>query len=301
MRNSFVSALTEYSKTNPKIVLATGDLGYGVLDEFSREFPDRFINFGINEQSMMSACAGMAKIGLIPFVYSIANFNTFRCLEQIRNDVCYMDLNVNIISIGSGFSYGTSGYSHHLLEDFSIMSALPNLQIYTPCDGSETRKSLELILKNRKPSYMRIGKGGERDLSMELVSNQNLYQENPDLIFLFSGPIGENVLSASKVLIDIGYRVLVLSVFSDHELEINNILTKYPDTKIVTVEEHLIRGGMGSMVLEVKNSLNLHNRILRLGVSRHHGTFAGSQSFLRETHGLNIQSIVMKSLELLNS
>ena len=143
MRKVFLEELLKYARQDPRVILITGDLGYGVVDQFAEELPKQFINFGINEQSMMSAAAGMAKVGFKPFVYSIGNFPTFRCLEQVRNDVCYMNLDVTIVAVGAGLAYGTAGYSHHLVEDISALSALPNLRIYSPADGLETKVVLE--------------------------------------------------------------------------------------------------------------------------------------------------------------
>ncbi len=139
MRNSFIDVLLQKAKQDERIILLTGDLGYGVVDQFARELPRQFINFGINEQTMMSAAGGLASKGFKPFVYSIGNFPTFRCLEQIRNDVCYMNLDVTIVALGAGFAYGTAGYSHHLIEDISAISPLPHIQIFSPADTFEAK------------------------------------------------------------------------------------------------------------------------------------------------------------------
>ena len=132
MRDTFVSELQRLAYDNPQIILITGDLGFGVLMKFSESLPDQFINAGVAEQNMTGLASGMALDGKIVFTYSIANFNTLRCLEQIRNDACYHELNVNIISVGGGFSYGPLGYSHHATEDVSILRSIPNLKVFTP-------------------------------------------------------------------------------------------------------------------------------------------------------------------------
>ena len=132
MRDFFIEELTKHATANPNIMLITGDLGFGVFDEFSRDLPAQFINAGVAEQNMTMVAAGMAIEGKKIFTYSIGNFPTLRCLEQIRNDVCYHDLDVCIVSIGGGFSYGQLGMSHHAIEDLSIMRAIPNLRIFVP-------------------------------------------------------------------------------------------------------------------------------------------------------------------------
>ena len=120
MRDSFIKELERLTIIHPEIILLTGDLGFGVLDNYKKNFPDNYINVGVAEQNMSGIAAGLAFEGRVVFTYSIANFPTLRCLEQIRNDICYHDLNVNIVCIGAGFSYGALGMSHHATEDISI-------------------------------------------------------------------------------------------------------------------------------------------------------------------------------------
>jgi transketolase len=215
MRKTFVDSLLGLAKKDPKILLVVGDLGYGVVDEFKNQLPEQFINFGINEQSMMSAAAGLAQEGFRPFVYSIGNFPTARCLEQIRNDVCYMNLPVTIVSVGSGFAYGTAGYSHHLIEDLSMLRGLPNLAIYSPSDSNDANDNLEEIMKNSKPSYLRLGKGGEIDLNAKTsnkLTGHRTYQEGPDGLLLFMGTIGNEVLAAGKLLDGFGIHPTIASI-----------------------------------------------------------------------------------------
>jgi len=161
LRNAFATQLLDIARADSSILLITGDLGYGVLDRFQQELPEQFINAGVAEQTMMSMAAGLAASGYRPFVYSIANFPTFRCLEQIRNDVCYMDNPVTIVSVGAGLVYGVHGYSHHAVEDLAIIRSLPNITIYSPCDSVETKYSVNKILESKHPAYLRLGKGGE--------------------------------------------------------------------------------------------------------------------------------------------
>ncbi len=152
MRDTFIHALIDIAEKDSRVVLLTGDLGFGVVEKFAEKYPDRFWNCGVAEQSMMSIAAGLAKSGLRPFVYSIANFPTFRCLEQIRNDVCYHNLPVTIVSVGGGLGYGTLGYTHHGIEDISVMRPLPNISIYSPADPSETKDVLSQIVLQDDPA-----------------------------------------------------------------------------------------------------------------------------------------------------
>ena len=173
MRNTFVKTLYEQAKIDENIILITGDLGFQLFDDFQKNLPKQFINAGLTEQSMMSMAAGIASTGKRVFVYSIANFSTLRCLEQIRNDVCYMNNSVVVVSVGAGFAYGTLGYSHHATEDIAIMRSLPNMQIISPCDQLETEVVTKILAKTVNPSYLRLGKTGEINL------NKNIPGINP--------------------------------------------------------------------------------------------------------------------------
>ena len=137
MRNKFIDTLCKIAQKDNSIWLLCGDLGYSVLEPFEKSFPDRFINVGIAEQNMIGIAAGIASCGQRVFCYSIANFPTMRCLEQIRNDICYHNCDVTIVSVGAGFAYGNAGYSHYGLEDLSVLSVLPNMRVYTPADSYE--------------------------------------------------------------------------------------------------------------------------------------------------------------------
>ena len=161
MRDAFVKILLQAAKKDKDIILITGDLGFGVLDEFQSELPDQFINSGVNEQTMMGMAAGIASTGKRVFVYSIGNFPTLRCLEQIRNDVCLMNNSVVVVSVGAGYAYGPQGYTHHALEDIAVMRAMPNIEIFIPSDPAETELITNFLAKSKLPSYLRLGKSNE--------------------------------------------------------------------------------------------------------------------------------------------
>lgn len=161
MRNAFISELCLLARSNKKIFLIVGDLGYSVIEPFVSEFPDRFINAGVAEQNMMGTAAGLASEGFHVFVYSIANFPTFRCAEQIRNDVAYHQLPVTIVSVGGGLAYGALGYSHHAVQDYALMRCMPHMLIAAPGDPMEVRACLRYLSTHPQPSYLRLGKAGE--------------------------------------------------------------------------------------------------------------------------------------------
>lgn len=301
MRNSFVTELSLLAKDDPNIFLITGDLGFGVLDDFERQFPNQYLNAGIAEQSMLGAAAGMASRGFKVFVYSIANFPTFRALEQVRNDISYMGNQVTIVSVGAGLSYGNLGYSHHAVEDIAIMRSIPNIDIYSPCDPSDVGPSLRNILINRNAAYLRLGKGGEEIL--DPVANQEripfrLLKTGKDGVLIFSGAIGKIVLEAAISLEKLGQIVSVvgLNCLNDTSLEALVNFTKGLPT--VSIEEHRLQGGIGSWLLEGFSDRKLIQAMSRVGLKPNLESAIGSRDYLLSLHGLTPNAIVQKYLDL---
>jgi transketolase len=161
MRNAFIEELVSLASQHPHIALVVGDLGYSVIEPFADRFPERFINAGVAEQNMTGLAAGMASEGYHVFTYSIANFPTFRCAEQIRNDVDYHRLPVTVVSVGGGLAYGALGYSHHAVQDYALMRSFPNMLIAAPGDPMEVRACMRYLVAHPQPSYLRLGKAGE--------------------------------------------------------------------------------------------------------------------------------------------
>src|SRR3989338_8572500 len=159
MRNSFVGALRNAAREDERIMLLAGDLGFSVLEGFRADFPGRFFNMGISEANMVGAASGMALCGKKPYVYSIVPFATMRCYEQIRNDICYQNVDAKVVGIGGGLSYGNLGPTHHSREDIAIMRALPNMAIVCPGDPIETELMVKESVKWSGPLYIRLGKG----------------------------------------------------------------------------------------------------------------------------------------------
>lgn len=295
MRNAFANELLNKAQNDFSIVLLTGDLGFGVFDEFQAKLPKQFFNCGVAEQSMMGIAAGMAAAGFRPFVYSIGNFSTLRCLEQIRNDVCYMHNPVTIVSVGAGFGYGSQGYSHHAIEDISIMRSLPNIDIFLPGDEFEVRLSLDLILESKNPAYLRLGKGGEKAFHTEClpVSRSPIQiRYGGDIVICSVGAIGFEVMEATRQLSLEGIEASVVSVpVLDFE-SVASFLRKSEGLSIVSLEENVLAGGFGSYLLEVSNSTNLNSKIHRLGVHNPTSLKVGSQSFLRQQSKIDLNSII---------
>jgi transketolase len=290
MRNAFIHALENEARSNDRIDLIVGDLGYGVIETFESEFPDRFINAGIAEQAMIGMAAGLASRGRIPVVYSIANFPTFRCLEQIRNDICYHKRQVIIVSVGAGFAYGTLGYTHHGVEDISITRSLPGLDVFTPSDQLEAVGALKYALESEGPTYIRLAKTGEPTLHKQVPdfrsSSAICLRPGEDLLLLSTGAITASVMQVAQDLSELGFFPEVWSVTRVSPLELD--LEKIKRFKmIVTVEEHRLAGGFGSAVLEYLNDKSHHTRLLRIGIEDNQYGFAGSTDFMKKKFGLD--------------
>jgi transketolase len=300
MRDAFIGALTERARCDPSVMLIVGDLGFGVIEDFQRTLPEQFVNGGVSEQSIIGMSAGLAARGYRVFVYSIANFPTFRCLEQIRNDICYHDLPVSIVSIGAGVAYGSLGYTHHGIEDIAILRSLPNLSIYCPADPCETRAAMDLIWERPGPAYLRLGKNGEtvlhasipnlvKDPSLPLIDNGTAN------IVLVTGSIADQVCRAVMQSDKLSGFVSVFSVPVIKPLDFSStVLAKA--TKIATVEEHRREGGFGSIVLERCSDLRLSTNILRIGIDSTNYKISGTPEWMRKRLGIDEESITL-SLE----
>ena len=288
MRNTFIDGLLQIATKDNRIMLLTGDLGYGVVDNFARNLPDQFLNFGINEQTMMGAAAGLASQGYKPYVYSIGNFPTFRCLEQIRNDVCYMNLDVTIVALGAGFAYGTAGYSHHLIEDISAISPLPNIQIFSPADVRETEIVVNASVKNSGPKYVRLGKGGEGDLTaaFDMTKPGFAIDEGArEILVLSTGNILGEVLKLRSENLKVDPTIASCYDFS----QLPKYLAENQFRKIITVEEHISRGGFGSLVREMVSTSGVE--VYPLAINKIDSYMSGSQTHLRKNYGLTVDGI----------
>jgi len=302
MRDTFVKTLLEEAKHDPNIILITGDLGYGVLDEFAKELPGQFINSGVNEQAMMGMAAGYASTGKRVFVYSIGNFPTLRCLEQIRNDVCLMNNPVVVVSVGAGYAYGSQGYTHHALEDIAVLRALPNMEVIVPADPLETRELTRFIVGNKKPTYLRLGKSNEPTIHTNApkitLGGINEISDGMDGTLLFAGSVGTVALDAAKELATRGISVSVASIPFVSNIDTKYLTKAFKKGPVIVVEEHSYRGGVGSAVLEAVNAAGLQGPLALVAADQNNLSQIGDQNFLRNTNGINVDMIVKKFIAL---
>jgi transketolase len=294
MRDAFIAELFSQAQNDPRIMLVVGDLGYGVVDTFAKDLPNQFLNTGVAEQNMIGVAAGLAAGGYKVFVYSIANFPTLRCLEQIRNDICYHSLNVTIVSVGAGVSYGTLGYTHFAVEDIAVMRALPGMRVICPADPIEARLAVHDVLAEGSPSYVRLGKNGEPVLhpvdTLQSLAEPVVIREGKDVTILGTGSIVLACLEAANELSAIGIEAKVVSCPTIKPLSMSWI-SSLGGTPVVTVEEHSLDGGFGSAVLEGINDSQISVRLKRVGIKETRLSELGSASYMREIHGLSPNAI----------
>lgn len=305
MRDAFIRTLTGLASADPRIALITGDLGFGVLTNFAKELPNQFVNAGVAEQNMTALACGMALSGWKTYTYSIANFTTLRCLEQIRNDVCYHDADVTVVSVGGGFSYGQLGMSHFATEDLAILRALPNMRVVAPSEKWETEDLTLALAAAPGPAYLRLDKGDggvpRRDGEKAVLGKARLLEEGSDVTLISIGAIARETVGAAALLRKAGVTARVLSVSSLKPFDTESVLAAARETGgIVTVEEHTILGGLAGAVAEVclENGA-APGFFRRVGLADQYPTVVGDQDYLRKAYGMDAEAIARVASEAL--
>ena len=297
MRTAFIEQLTIEASKNDKIFLLVADLGFSVVEKFAEQFPDRFLNTSIAEQNTMGIAAGLAMEGYIVYVYSIGNFPTLRCMEQIRNDVAYPHLNVRIVAVGCGYAYGSLSVSHHATEELGMLRTLPNMIITAPGDPAEARAITSLSAQNIGPLYMRLGKAGEPVVHTQQIENMYVGQIFPIIV---SEKSKTAVLTTGGVL-DYA-KQYIIEQHKDFNLyscpfvkpidieQLTNIANHH--NEIITMEEHQLSAGFGSAITEQINDLYAQGKvrqfpkIVRKGINDEFLFVSGSQKYLWKEAGL---------------
>jgi len=305
LRDAFVRRLLRHAEEDPRILLVSGDLGFGVFNEYRQRVPAQFLNAGIAEQNMTGMATGLALEGRIVFTYSIGNFPTLRCLEQIRNDACYHDANVKIVAIGGGFSYGALGISHHATEDLAILRALPNLTVVAPGDTWEAEEATSAIIETPGTAYLRLDRStahcpvaeGERFVLGQI----RRLREGADLTLVSTGGILSVALEAAESLAAEGIDCRVLQVHTLKPIDPEPLFQACRETSgMITIEEHTIHGGLGGLTAELCLEAGVTpRRFQRLGLRAGFSAVVGSQDYLRSIYGIDAPSIAQAAREML--
>lgn len=286
----------DIAEKDKNVVLITGDLGFGVLKPFWEKFPDQFINAGIAEQDMTGFAAGMALCGKTVFTYSIGNFPTLRCIEQIRNDCAYHNANVKIVCVGGGFTYGPLGMSHHATEDIAVMRAMPDVTVFAPGDAAEAAACTKAMYETPGTCYLRLGRGGEPKIhenAVDFTVGKAIEIRQGKRVALFStGAVYEEVAGAAKMLENAGITPAVYTFPSVKPIDKALIKKCAAEFELITtVEEHNIVGGFGSAVAEVMATVPCKARLALIGLEDKYSSTVGSQKYLMEIYGMSAEKI----------
>ncbi len=297
MRSAFFRAITALAERDERVQLIVGDLGFGVVENFAQRFPSRFLNAGVAEQNMTGIAAGMALSGKIVFTYSIANFPILRCLEQVRNDVCYHNANVKIVAVGGGLAYGSLGSSHHATEDLAIMRSLPRMVVVAPGDPVEAEAATEAVAAHPGPCYLRLGRAGEANVHHGQIHFQLgkaiQVREGKDLTLISTGGLLETAIQVSESLRNTGLQTRVLSMHTVKPLDSDAILGAARETNaIFTLEEHSLIGGLGSAAAELLAEAGTRSVVFkRFGLPSAFSSVVGTQEYIRANYGLSAESL----------
>jgi len=303
MRKTSLDCVYELAKKDKRVIFVGSDLGPGVLDDFKKNIPDRFFMEGVAEQYIIGMSAGLAKEGFIPYVNTISTFITRRCYEQVAIDLCLHNLPVRLIGNGGGLVYAPLGPTHLAIEDISIMRAIPNMTIISPCDANEMRNLMMQTIDYKSPIYVRLGRGGEEVITNSIKSfeiGKGILLKKPKEVLIIScGTMTQKSLKVSKILSKQNIEAGVLHINTIKPIDQEKIIHNSKNCKlIVTLEEHVRTGGLGSSVLECINDHNKNflNKVLRIGLDDKFPEQYGNQQTLQDASGLSDTKIVKNIL-----
>ncbi|MCX6838535.1 MAG: transketolase [Verrucomicrobia bacterium] len=297
MRNAFADEILSLSRHDPRVVLLSADIGNRLFDKLKAEFPDRFYNCGVAEANMIGVAAGLAQSGLRPFCYTITPFITYRCMEQIRVDLCYHHLPVTVVGTGSGLSYASLGGTHHSCEEMGMLRLLPGLTVGGPADAPELRALLRDSLNQNGPVYLRIGKKGEPQMHSEVPAlkfgQSVILREGTEACILSIGTVLPVAMAAAEKLASSGISTRVVTFPTLKPLDEKCLQEAFSSFKVVaTLEEHSILGGLGGSVAEWKaDHPELNARLVRLGTPDEFLHLTCEQEEAREHYGLTAEGV----------
>ena len=302
MNSAYIGKLMEIAEKDHRVLHLLADSGTGYDEMFRRIFPDQMINFGIAEENMVSAAAGMAMIGKIPFVFTAGAFLAYRAMEFIRDDVCFQNLNVKIIGMGSGLSWSSLGPTHHTTEDVSILRALPNLILLSPATPNQVKACVQLAYEHPGPVYIKIGMNHEKEYYPEDCkisdSGMDMIRDGRDALVFVSGSILEEVVRTAEKLEQEGVSLRVINVVTLKPFsEVYAIREMESFTQAFVVEEHNIHGGLGGILAETVAYRGLYKKIIPIGLKDQFAEGYGTHQNVRMRNGLGAEHLYKKIME----
>ena len=305
MNSAYIGKLMELAEKDSRIVHLLADSGTGFDEIFRKSFPDQIYNFGIAEENMVSAAAGMATVGKLPFVFTAGAFLAYRSYEAIRDDICFQNLNVKITGMGSGLSWSSLGPTHHTTEDISALRALPNLMILTPATPHQTGACVVKAYEHQGPVYIKIEMNHEKEYYEDNCvideSGLDVLKEGKDAVIFVSGSILSEALEAADLLQQQGIYVTIVNSIILKPFDTKRALKIISDqTTIFTVEEHNIYGGLGSILAETFAYQGIGKKIIPLGLNDRFAEGYGTHAAVRKCNGLDGISLYKTMLEKLS-
>ncbi len=298
VRSVYGKTLAELGKQNKNIVVLDADLSCSTQTQiFAKEFPERFFNVGIAEQDLMTTAAGLACTGKIPFVSTFAMFASGRAWEQIRNTICYSDLNVKIAATHGGITVGEDGASHQALEDVALMRNIPNMTVIVPADATETKQAVEFAANYFGPVYIRIARTSLPDIFDESYKfdykKASVIKEGKNVTLITNGETLVEIIDCAKILSDYGIDAEIINVPVVKPIDAETIIKSAKKTnRVITVENHSVIGGLGSAVCEVLSE-NYPVKVTRIGINDQFGQ-SGNAKELMAYYGLNSENLAKK-------
>jgi len=304
MNSAYIGKLMELAEKDSRVIHLLADSGTGYDEMFRRNFPNQIYNFGIAEENMVAAAAGMATVGKIPFVFTAGAFLAYRSMEFIRDDVCFQNLNVKIVGMGSGLSWSSLGPTHHTTEDLAVLRAIPNLMILSPATPKQVMECVQIAYEHVGPAYIRIGMNHEKefyeeDYHMDAASN-DILMEGEDLAVFVTGSILEEVFKACELLQADGIRPRLVNVTTIKPFQSREVLDAAKShMPIITVEEHNIHGGLAGVIAEEVAFQGLGAKIHPIGIEDTFAAGYGDQLTVRKANRLDAESIYQRIKEAL--
>lgn len=295
-RDVYGKTLLELGRKDPNIIVLDADLSGSTRTAFfGREFPKRFFNFGVAEQNMMATAAGLASCGKTVFASTFAMFATGRAWDQIRNSICYSNMNVKIVSTHAGITVGPDGATHQALEDIALMRVIPNMKVIVPCDGPQTRDAVLAAASVKGPVYIRLGRskfptlGSKRKFE---IGKADLLTEGKDVAIFACGLMVKNALEAQASLVQEGISAAVINMYSIKPLDAEIVKKASRNTKgILICEEHSVIGGLGGAIEEVIAEAGISSQVVRIAIKNRFGQSGNDQELLCE-YNLETEDIV---------
>jgi transketolase len=302
MRNTFSEALYQEATSNPDIYIVVADISpAGSMSKFSSEYPERFINVGVAEQSMIGICAGLALKGCQPFAYTIATFSLYRPFEMVRDDLCYQNLPVTVVGMGAGVIYSTLGGTHHTMEDIAIAGAIPNMQIVAPCDPAECTEATRWCARQKNgPVYLRIGKAGEPNLTRDaepwVFGKLRYLRRGSDVCILSYGVITKMAFELADRIAAQGKSVSVVSAHTVKPLDRAGIAAALKNHRhLIVIEEHVPQGGLAPQTQQIAWEIGAECRLDTFTLQDKFIHNYGSHDDLLASHGLSVAAILQRS------